>query len=332
MFGKKPVYILILVLVLFHAQLAYASNYELIMGYHVPKTHLLGEVVQKFAEFVEEETNGEVTLKIYPARELGDQRELVDGMILGTVDMSINSTDYLSSVCPAIGVCDLPFLWKDFDHLEEALTGRPGEKLKEIMVKETGIRPLTFLFTAGFRNFYLTKKVDSFRDLKGLDIRVPEAEVYIDFIKALGANPVAIPGGEIITSLNTGLIQGYEGEPSSAVTSGYAEVARHVLETNHIFTVILLNISNKVYEGLPENIQESIDRAAKRAGEWGRAYAIEVGDGFYQQIKDTIAESVTPVTEDDLEELKKITKPVHEKFLSKVSIDDIYQEIVELGK
>lgn len=330
MFKKKLVLMVILVFVLFSAN-SFASTYEFTMGYHVPRSHLLGDAVQKFAEFVEEETNGEATLKIYPARELGDQRELVDGMILGTVDMSINSTDYLSTVIPEMGIFDLPFLWNDYEHLEKAITGNPGIKLKELMIEKSGIRPLTYLFT-DFRKFYLTKKIDSFRGLEGMDIRVPEAKVYVDTIVALGANPHAIPGGDIITSLNTGLIQGYEGEPASAYTSGFAEAASHSLETNHIFTMIVLNMSNKAYESLPESIQEGIDRAAERAGEWGRSYAIEVESDFYQKVKDEMLESFTPVSESDKEELKLITKPIHEEFLSGVDINDIYEEIVALGE
>jgi tripartite ATP-independent transporter DctP family solute receptor len=324
-------FLVVILMVLFFSAGSIASKYEFTMGYHVPRSHLLGNVVQKFAEFVEEETNGEATLKIFPARELGDQRELVDGMIIGTIDMSINSTDYLSSVIPEMGIFDLPFLWNDYDHLEKAITGNPGNKLKELMIEKSGIRALDFLFT-DFRKFYLTKKIDSFRELKGMDIRVPEAKVYIDTIVALDANPHAIPGGDIITSLNTGLIQGYEGEPASAYTSGFAAAARNSLETNHIFTAIVLNMSNKVYESLPEDIQKGINRAAERAGKWGRAYAIEVETDFYQKIKDEMLETVTTVSDADKEELKLITKPIHKELLDSVNINDIYEEIVSLGK
>ncbi|GAI05652.1 unnamed protein product, partial [marine sediment metagenome] len=178
-----------------------------------------------FAELVKEKTNGEVEIQVFPSSQLGNQRDLIEGLIFGTLDLTLTSTAVLGNFLPKIAIFDLPFLFRDVKHAYKALDSIGMEIGKELEPK--GIKLLAF-FENGVR--HLTNNVRPVRapeDMKGLKIRVMEQKIYIEMMKALGANPTPMAFGELFTALQQGTVDGQENPVSHIWTKRFFEVQKY---------------------------------------------------------------------------------------------------------
>ena len=183
------------------------------LGHGAQPTHPLQLTSERFAAEVKEKTQGRVEIQVYPNIQLGEERAMVEGLQLGTVDFVITSTGPTVSFVPETGVIDLPFLFTSSDHAYKVLDGEIGQSLLA-KFEPKGIIGLSFMEN-GWRSISANKKIVVPADLKGLKVRTMQNKVHMSAFSALGASPLPMAWGEVYTSLQQGVING--AQPFSTV-------------------------------------------------------------------------------------------------------------------
>jgi tripartite ATP-independent transporter DctP family solute receptor len=243
---------------------AQTPSINLVFSHHVPTSHLIHDVAEKFAAKVKERTNGAVTISIRPASQLFNLRTSAEALQLGTLDMCWTDLGTLGNWQPQFGFVSLPFLFNDYDHVRKVLYGPIGQRVCTDAKDALGVEILS-LGASGFRVFLSKKPIQTAADVRGLRLRVPEIPTWVEMAKALGANPTPIPAGEIYTALQTGVVDAFEAPADYMVSSRNYEVAGFVTRTHHIFTEVSMMASARKMASLPANVQKVIRDAAVEA-------------------------------------------------------------------
>jgi tripartite ATP-independent transporter DctP family solute receptor len=213
-------------------------------------------------------------VKIFPQGTLGNEREVYEGMQLGSgASITVSGTAILNNFDQRIGVVDLPYLFKDFDHVHRVFDGEVGRDLAAGLEKQ-GLILLVWIDGWGFRNMITTHKaVKRPEDLKGLKIRTIPTPVYLAALRMMGANPTPMAYGEIYTGLQTGVIDGFEQAPAILMAERFYEVAKNLTTTRHLFPAMVVCYSKAHWDRLTPDTQGKIRRAAEVARDRGRALA-----------------------------------------------------------
>lgn len=217
-----------------------------------------------------------IEAKVYPQGTLGSEREVYEGMQLGSgAALTVSGTAILSNFDQRIGVLDLPYLWKDYEHVHRVLDGDVGRELAAGLARQ-GLLVLAWLDGWGWRNLVTTKKaVKRPEEMSGMKIRTIPTPVYLAALRMMGANPTPMAYGEIYTALQTGVIDGFEQAPSIVVAERFYEVAKNMTETRHLFGTMVLCYSQAQWERLSTDDQENVRRAAALTQQKERAMAPE---------------------------------------------------------
>jgi TRAP-type transport system periplasmic protein len=255
------------------------------LGHIAEPSNPYGQGAAHFAKLVGEKSKGAIEVKVFPSSQLGDQKALIEGLIYGTVDMTLTGTAELGTFQPQIAVFDMPFLLKDRAHANKALDtvgmdlGKPLEAkgLKLLGYMENGIRHLT-------NN---TRAVSTPADMKGLKIRVMNNKVYIEMMKALGASPTPMSFAELYSALQQGTIDGQENPSAHIYTKRFYEVQKYASLTAHAYAPEPLLISMTTWKKLDDNQKKIIQEAAKEAIAWQRNLSEKQDQEFWDKIKAT---------------------------------------------
>ncbi|NYZ17075.1 DctP family TRAP transporter solute-binding subunit [Azospirillum sp. RWY-5-1] len=222
----------------------------------------------KFQELVAAKTNGKVKVQIYPDRQLGEEREMVEGLQLGSVDMAVISTGPLLAFAPQIGVIDLPFLFKDSAHVYKVLDGEVGKSLLA-KLEPKGIVGLAW-WENGWRHLTTNKPVASPDDLKGMKLRTMQNPVHIAAFKELGASPIPMAWGEVFTSLGQKVIDAQENPITIIYTNSLWEVQKNVTLTGHVYGPHVVMFSKMKWDTLPADAKTAIQQAAAESTTYQR--------------------------------------------------------------
>lgn len=229
-----------------------------------------GAACRAFKDIVEAETSGEVEVQVYPAGQLGGEREIIEGTKLGTIQMGMVSGAIAGYFKPAM-VLDIPYLFSSAPVAWKVLDGPFGRELADAILEKTGMRVLAYGET-GFRNFTNSKRaIKSPADMKGLKFRVMETPLYINMVKALGAAPTPIAWPEVYTSLQMGVVDGQENPVSVILNNKFSEVQKYLILDGHSYGADFILINEKTYQKLTPEQQGIVKRAAIVAGNCGRA-------------------------------------------------------------
>lgn len=244
-----------------------AETIELKLGHTGAPSHHYQTISQKFADTVRERTDGNVSITVYPADQLGKQLEAVEGTMLGTQDIFLVSDTVLSNWVPDMGILNLPFLFSSLDDVHEVLEGPVGDKL-EAQMDSTGAVVIGW-WMGGLRHVTNNEKpITKPADLENVKIRVPEGEVFVETFKALGANPTVIAFGELYTALQLGTADAQENPPAHILTQKFYEVQNFTSKTNHIYLGSPLIMNKDRLESIPEEYRKILlDTATEMAGE-----------------------------------------------------------------
>ena len=259
-----------------------------------------------------EKTDGRVEIQIFPADQLGGQRQEVEGLILGTHDMVLTSTMVISNFSDAAGVFDLPFIFSDRDHAYRVLDGEIGDEVAAELEK-VGLKVLAY-WENGFRHITNSvRPIEKPEDLVGLKIRVPESQVYIDTFTTLGAAATPIAFDELFSSLQLGVVDGQENPAGHVIHNAFYEVQDYISLTGHFYTAEPLLISAKLFASLPADIQQAMVEAAEEARDYERQLSIDNEAEYLEQI----AEHGMTITEVDVAAFQEAVQPVYEKYSDK---------------
>ena len=250
-----------------NASLVRAATYEIKFA-HVdpadPYTSKKGAAGTTFKGDLEAATSGAVSVKLFPAGQLGGERELIEGVKLGTIQMAMVSAA-IASYYKEAQVLDIPYLFPSYAVDWKVMDGWFGKELAAACLKETGMRILAY-DQVGFRNFTNSAHpIKTPADLKGLKIRVMESPVYITMMKALGASPTPVPWTETYTALQQKVVDGHENPVASVKFGKIYEVNKYYTLDGHTFGVSFVLINEKFFQSLPKETQAIIREVAQES-------------------------------------------------------------------
>ncbi len=243
--------------------------------------------LEYMAKEVAEKTNGRVKIQIYPNAQLGDQRQMVEGLRLGTIDMCITATSDLAQFVPETDVLNLPFIFKDLNHSYQAMDGVVGNRLGKMVEKKANLRVLGW-WSAGVRSVFNSKKpVTKPEDLKGMKIRTMPNKTDMEAFNALGAIATPIPYSELYTSLQQEVVQAAENDPISFEQQKFYEICSYYSLTEHYINggTRPLLISMHTWNRLPKDIQKIIMTAGRNATNYERKLFEEQSTKAMQQLE-----------------------------------------------
>jgi C4-dicarboxylate-binding protein DctP len=270
-----------------------------------------------FKNQVQSRSNGRIEVQIYPSNQLGSERESLEGLQMGTHQMDYTSSGAVPSFWPEIQCLAMPYLFKSRAVAWHVFDGWFGQELVDQMAEDTGMRCLG-LGENGIRHFVTAdKQVKEAADLKGLKIRTMENPAHMALVRALEANPTPIAWGELYTSVQQGVVDGYELPLPLIDYVKLYQVSKYVILDGHLFDPGFLWINEKFYQGLPPDLKQIVYDAATEANVIERAQV-----AYYDEVKakKSLKENgmviYTP-TEEQREEFRKITQPAVAEFIEK---------------
>ncbi|MCE2492430.1 MAG: TRAP transporter substrate-binding protein [Alphaproteobacteria bacterium] len=218
----------------------------------------------EMARIANEMSDGRVEIQIYPAMQLGSEKAMIEGLLLGTIDIVVTANGSATNFVPQLGILDLPFLFRDREHMYSVMDGEVGEKLK-ISMEERGFHLLGF-YDAGVRHIMTSNTpINSYEDLQGLKIRTMPVPAHIASFNAFGASAVAVDYGELYGGLQTGLVDGAEAANTNYDLKKFYEVAPNWAQIGWIILAADAIMSEEKFHSLPEDIQEILTEAGRRS-------------------------------------------------------------------
>ena len=278
--------------------------------------------MEEFSETIYDETNGEIRINHFPAGQLGDDSQIVDGVKIGSIDIGMVGT-ISSKVTEALY---LPFLFEDSDHMHEVLDGEIGDELKKRFEEETGIKMIGFVYYAPRVLTTNGLEVNTPDDLKGLKIRVPEMPPVTATWQALGANPTPIAFTELFSSLEQGVVDSQENPYEIIVNNSFYEVQDTVIETYHALPVRFLIMNKDKFDSLTEEQQTTLEEEWLEASLEIEELYKEEDEKYRQVIEDHGVEFIEP----DIESFREATKDVWKDYAPEAFGEGVYEEIQSL--
>jgi tripartite ATP-independent transporter DctP family solute receptor len=222
------------------------------------------QALQRMAREVEERTGGRHRIRVFHSRQLGEEKETIEQTRVGAIDLNRTNVAPLGSLISSANVLSLPFLFRSFDHLHKVLDHAVGEEILAGFQRH-GVVGLTY-YDSGARSIYNTvRPVRTLADMKGLRIRVQQSELMMSMIKALGAEPIELPYGQVLTGLQAKLIDGAENNWPSYVSTGHYKLAQHYTLTEHTMGPEVLVMSLRAWESLSADDQSVFRDAARKS-------------------------------------------------------------------
>lgn len=269
----------------------------------------------KFADLVSQKSNGRVAVKVLPGAQLGQEGEAAEGIHLGSLQTTVASSPFMSKYVKEMGVDYLPFIWESWEHAAKALNGAAGEEMnRRLLAAKSNVRILAW-HQIGFRSMlFVKKKVDSLEGMKGLKMRSPEMWFFISMFRALGAQPTPITWGEVYPALQAGVVDGMETPYQAGIDMKFVEVAKHWMETEHMFSNMPHHVNEKWYSSLPEETQKILYDSAQEAAAWISAKARQ--DEI--EVKDKLKKMGCTFSKVDKKPFRDRMTPVYQEWNKKV--------------
>ncbi|MDF3607624.1 TRAP transporter substrate-binding protein [Paracoccus sp. DMF-8] len=252
-----------------------AAAQEIKIGYALAEDSHYGAGAKAFEASLKDSLGDGFTFRHFPSSGLGGEREVLEGLQLGTVEMTIASDGTLTNFVPEVGVLGIPFLLRDKDHARKVLDGEIGQ---EMLAKfdDAGLHALAW-GEQGFRHITSNRgPVETPADMAGLKIRTMENPIHIEAFRALGAAPTPMAWPEVIGALEQGAIDGQENPLSVIVSAKLNEVQKNLTLDGHVYSSTIILVSPSLWGGLDETQQAAFHKAAADAVVAMRAYVDEV--------------------------------------------------------
>lgn len=283
-------------------------------GHSVAPTHPYHLGLEKFAQLINERTNGKIKIEIFHSAQLGNERDMIEGLQMGTIDMVVSSTGPMGGFEPKMLVVDLPFLFRDREHAYKVLDGEIGKELLSTLPSK-GIVGLAF-WENGFRHITNSKKpINGPEDIKGLKIRTMENQVHMDSFKELGADPTPMAWSEVFTALQQKVIDGQENPIPIIYTQKIYEVQKNLALTEHFYSPSLLLMSKAKLDSLDADTQRILADTALEVAAYERGLIKEMEDKQIDELKGFGVKVTTP----DKAKLQEAVAPVYKKYESQFS-------------
>lgn len=272
----------------------------------------------RFKELIEEGSDGRMTVEIYPSQQLGSAREMIEGMQMGTIEMTLLPTAKFGGFDQKLNIVDMPFLFPNEDVLWKVLEGDLGKEFMDGL-PAIGIQGVAF-YAEGFKAFTANKEIHKPEDFQGMKIRTMEAPIIMAQYKAWGANPVPIDFAEVYNSLQQKVVDGQENPLLSIHDMKFYEVQSNMIISDHAYLSYFLSASKVWLDSLPEDLQQLVWDVSLDVAQSHKQLMYEANDGYLKNIQD-FGTTVTYLTDEEREAFKVASQPVYEEFRDVVGAD-----------
>ncbi len=271
------------------------------------------EAVKWMGEQLSAQTNGRLSVQIFPSMQLGGEKEMIEQAQVGALAMARISVGPMGPLVPELNVFNLPYMFRDTAHMEKVIDGPIGDE----MLKKLSDHPTSNLIglcwmNAGTRNVYNSKHpVGSKQDLSGLKIRMMGNPIFVDTMNALGGNGVAMGFDQLINALQTGIVDGAENNYPSYVSGQHYRYAKYISQTEHLMIPEILVFSKRIWNNLSPEDQALIAATGKQVQQEQRKLWYAMEEKALAEMK---AQGVELVQVSDKDAMRAAVKPVWDKY------------------
>lgn len=295
---------------------------ELRLGHIQPESDLFHLGAIKFKEEVEKLSEGSMTVTIYPNSTLGAERDLAEGMRLGTVDLALIG-DVLGNFAPSIQILAIPYLFKDQKEFSDVMSGPGFQKIADDVLDKAQIRVLTH-WNRGSRQLTSNKPINAVEDIKGLKIRVPQVPVMVEAWQAMGANPTPMAWNEVYSALEQRVIDAQENPVPFIYGARVYEVQKYLSFTDHKYEYITISMSDQKWKTLTEEQQSILIDAASAS----QIYHDELVESRSAEFLEKMEEGGLSIIYPDQESFRSKVEPIHNRLGTEIDAE-VYQLIVD---
>ncbi|MDO8789337.1 MAG: TRAP transporter substrate-binding protein [Sulfuritalea sp.] len=261
-----------------------AAKYQFKLAHVIAAGTPIDVAARRFADLIRERTRGEVEIKVFPASQLGAERAMIEGVQLGTIEMSFTTTGAIGGFAPEFQVLDLPFLFQSYEAAYIYLDGPQGSNLLKLLDRK-GMHGVVYLEN-GWRNFTTSKNpIKGPGDMKGQKIRVMESPMYMGLIKTLSARPTPMAYSELPNALRQKVIDGQENPSVNIYSARMYESQPYMIKDQHTYNVFIFKVNGKVWKALPDSIRNTIETTAVEVRDFQRKLNREADATFIKRLE-----------------------------------------------
>ena len=292
-----------------------------------------GKAADKFKELAEKYTSGKVKVEIYPNSTLYKDKEELEALQLGAVQMLAPSNSKFGPIgVKEFEVFDLPYILPDLKTLRKVTDGSLGARLLKLLDSK-GMSGLAY-WDNGFKEMTANKKLLAPSDYKGIKFRIQSSKVLEAQFRALGSIPQVMAFGEVYQALQTGVVDGQENTWSNIYTQKMHEVQKFATVTNHGYIGYVVVVNKKFWDGLPADVRGNLDKAMKEATEFGNGQSAKENEDALADIKKAGKTEIIALTPEQDAAMRKAVEPVYKDVASRVGqplIDEFLKETGQAG-
>ncbi len=286
------------------------------------------QALVRFKEYVEFKTNGEITVRLFPNNQLGGEREMIEMVQQGSLELSLPADGAMAGFYPPMQVWSIPYLFESAPVAWKVLESDFADRMKDDILATTGIRALAFSQN-GFRSF--TNNVRPLvnpDDMAGLKIRTMESPVYMEMVNSLGATAVPISGAEVVMALRQGVVDGQENPPAVVYTGGHGEVQKYYTLNEHTFGLHIIIANDDWFNSLESGHQQVIQDAAQLMA-WTENLLKTEGDWRYsRRLAEELGMEIHVSTPEEKAAFKAVAQPPVLEFIRSQVGDALVDELV----
>lgn len=257
----------------------------------------------QIAEEVKAATDGKVEITVYPGGQLGNERDMYEGALMGSIDIATTANAVLSSFIPEMAVLDQPFLFENVEQAHNVIDGKLGDLIAEKAATQ-GIHIVGWM-ESGFRNVFSKNPIQSVEDFKGVKIRTMENDMHMNAFNTLGAIATPMAAGDQFTALQQGTIDAAENATANVLANNFYEVTKNITNTEHLFVFIGVGFSDKAWNKIPDDLKDAVVAGVKKGCDAQRQFLAdanaeaeialkEKGVTFYEMDKEALKAAIMP--------------------------------------
>lgn len=272
-----------------------------------------GRAAEKFKQLAEERTKGRVKVEVYPNSQLYKDREEMEALQIGAVQMLAPSLSKFGPLgAREFELFDLPYIFPNYETIHRVMDGEVGKRLFA-KLETKGLSGLAF-WDNGFKQMSANKPLRTVADFKGLKMRIQSSKVLDAQMKALGANPQVMAFSEVYTALQQGVVDGTENPPDNLYTQKMHEVQKHLTVSDHGFLGYAVIVNKKFWDGLPADIRATLDQAMKETTVFERDIAKAENDEALNKVRAAKTTEVYILPNEERARWREVMLPVHKEF------------------
>ncbi|GFK95853.1 Solute-binding protein [Fundidesulfovibrio magnetotacticus] len=287
-----------------------------------PEDYPTVQAVKAMAKTLEEQSKGRITMKVFPGRQLGEEKDTIEQTIAGAIDVNRVNMAPLNSVAPPTAIPGLPFIFRSVEHMHKVMDGPIGDQILDSL-EPYGLIGLCF-YDSGARSFYNSKKpINTPEDMKGMKIRVQNSDLFVSMVAALGANATPMEFGQVYEALSTGVIDGAENNWPSYESTRHFEVAKFYSLDEHSMSPEVLVVSKVTWNKLSKEDQALLRKAARESVPVMRKLWAEREDKA-RKVVEAAGSKINTVNK---EPFIKAMAPLYDKFANTPQLKDLVTKI-----